>query len=58
MRFAILRVRPTATTNLEKNQFRVLPFDNTLKQGGLEEDCPITTFSENKRFSSVLQTDK
>ena len=26
----------------------------TLKPGHLEEDCPITTFSQNKRFSSVF----
>ena len=25
---------------------------DTVKLGHLEEDCPITTFSENKRFSS------
>ena len=26
----------------------------TLKPGHLEEDCPITTFSQKKRFSSVF----
>ena len=31
----------------------------TLKTGHLEEDCPFTKFSENKRFSSFfLQTDQ
>ena len=30
----------------------------TLKPGHLEEDYPMTMFSENNRFSSFLQTDQ